>query len=484
MNGRFLGKKPIVVMLHIRKEQRRILKQIMKGPDPVVIGANHEQLLAAATGGMLTSMGNKRIPAASIRGGPNSGPVGPLFIDNPTAMRVGGAAGRGGGGPGGQSAAGKGNDPASVTAEIIGQLSQIRQLQLDLVTNQQLEIHQASQGAIKPNSKYEDERKRQQRLQQQQFIDYQLQKVIDSIQQLRGFQQDRFEALQQQHVAITAVAQAAYRQSRQQQQPPMAMVGGAGGPSSMMMMQNKQQQNFLPQQQRTVNGFQVSEPAMMGGGHAGDVGGGAAEYIMNSNVSRISPQYSNDSYGGGGTATIGGSAMRSTVGSFSSASQFSLGSGEGDGSEHGGRGGGGLSSYPQHSSSSPNPNSVNAGGGGIVDRMALKEHLFNLVRDRGNQKALTAEAITTFLLTNATNDELMQVLDNPGSLLPQYVNVALDALEGEQQQGGGAGGLSNNAGGSNYSNYIGGDDGGGSGGDQGLGGGAGGAVPHSGGEYI
>jgi hypothetical protein len=129
---------------------------------------------------------------------------------------------------------------------------------------------------------------------------------------------------------------------------------------------------------------------------------------------------------------------------------------------------------------------MNAGGG--MDRMVLKEHLFNLVRERGNQKALTAEAVTNFLLTNATNDELMQVLDNPGSLLPQYVNVALDALDGEQQQQqgvGAGGGLSNNAG-SNYSTYLGGEDGGGgAGGDQGgLGGGAVVGASHSGGDYI
>jgi hypothetical protein len=30
LNGRFIGKKPIVVMLHIKKEQRRVQKQEMK----------------------------------------------------------------------------------------------------------------------------------------------------------------------------------------------------------------------------------------------------------------------------------------------------------------------------------------------------------------------------------------------------------------------------------------------------------------------
>jgi hypothetical protein len=32
LNGRFIGKKPIVVMLHIKKEQRRLQKHLLQVP--------------------------------------------------------------------------------------------------------------------------------------------------------------------------------------------------------------------------------------------------------------------------------------------------------------------------------------------------------------------------------------------------------------------------------------------------------------------
>jgi hypothetical protein len=298
LNGRFLGKKPIVVMLHIRKEQRRFLKEMMKssldpvigaqmytgggnhsgpvGPfsPPIIVGLPQSGLMGISPASFAGSAASlKKRPVGNMPGGKpygGSGPVGPMYLDNAEAYYQRGIpppspvsssimGGGGGGGNGGASVSGRGrvattttagpagstrsastsnrnkinpnDDPANITSDLISQLTQLRQLQLDLAMQQQFEVQQASRGP-KPNSRYEDERKRQLRLQQQQFIDQQLMNITDAIEQLRAIQQNHFENLQRQHIAMSMSHQPVFAQRGGGVGAPPAP-GGGGAPGGL-----------------------------------------------------------------------------------------------------------------------------------------------------------------------------------------------------------------------------------------------------------
>jgi hypothetical protein len=486
LNGRFIGKKPIVVMLHIKKEQRRLQKQLMHetiGPSmPHAHGYNsHHGPVGPMTGPLreqmylqqqvLLGMGN-----GGGRGG-GSGPVGPMGYGypnqrgNPALMR----GGMSGGGMAGRGMEGRGMEGRG----------------MDGRGGMHGGYYESGAGA---GSGYDRNQGSMQHHQQQQHQQQRQQHVMD----------EHGDALDYDHLH-----QMRKQQQQQQQQQDMGMAAHRGEllhqREEIMIREEMRMLQRMQEQQKRVDGSQglgqgpalaPSLTSLLGpaggsnqglsggrfgldGGVGGDRDGGyeASVRMLSKVPTKIDPSgngHSNGLVNGNGN----GSGSRSGSGELDAAMALAAVSGGQDGWLGHGHGHGhgsdmansllgglgddannGLSGFlpkstsahllavapgpaplPPASNSPTNlavgsPRKLSSSGPAHAlilpaeparRRQLLIDALQPLI---AQHKPFLARALTEFLVDSASPSELCDCLDSPALLVPHYISVALGLMK-------------------------------------------------------